>query len=818
MGWWMILAFIGFTVLGEFLRPRIKSDGPQASGLGDFSFPTVDPTRAIPVAFGRVLCKGPNVVWYGDLLVRPIQKRVATSLFTSKLVTTGYRYYLGVQLGICHGTVDQFYSVRFGNDGEKTAVTTTSTVGDHLRVSMGSMGFFEIFTNPNVRMFGDEGGVAGDIDFYYGTTTQDPNDYLEAAIGTPLPGYRSLSYAVMRRCYVGNSPYIKNVAFEIGRFPNQLGLSSGKHIVGLYDANPACALYELVTNPVWGLGRASGEIDVAQWQAVGNTLFDEGMGVSIIFDRQMSARQMADEILRHVDGVIYTDPDTGLLRLVLVRADYDPLTIPVLDQSNVRDVEFSRGSWSELANTVRATYISRADNYTKRPAQSQNLAAVEIMGKVVSRDIEYLGASRASQAQALADRDMKTLSYPLAPLRVYANRKAYGLRPADVFVLNWPRLGFSGMVCRVLNPNYGSLENGEIELDVIEDIFSIASTAFTPPVGTGWTDPVAPVAAPLATRIFEAPFHLIGAGEIRALAAVVRASGGDLGWEAWSDRTGGTDYVLTNTAPTYAPSALLMGAYAQNTSALDVPGFVVDTARDLEDYPATITDDELYAGVNLVLVDDEVMGFGDVTDNLDGTWTIGRVLRGLLDTVPAAHADNARAYFIQPPGAWPVDIGPAYAAPVTIRTKILPFNGSTKLDIATAAAITTALAGRAALPYPPGDVEIGGAAWPTTIPAAGTTVVSWTIRHRVAQFAAGLVVAQDAGDFSAAPEGDYTIEVRVGAVLKRTVTALSAPSWSWTAIMKLADTATAGASVSIRVIPVNGSLVGTYQERLFTMT
>lgn len=40
---------------------------PSPTSLEDFNAPTAEPGRPVPVVFGTVLLKAPNVVWYGDL-------------------------------------------------------------------------------------------------------------------------------------------------------------------------------------------------------------------------------------------------------------------------------------------------------------------------------------------------------------------------------------------------------------------------------------------------------------------------------------------------------------------------------------------------------------------------------------------------------------------------------------------------------------------------------------------------------------------------------------------------------------------------------
>lgn len=818
--WWLTLVlFAVFTAIGEIFRPKLQDGAPQASGLGEFQVPTAEENRAIPVVFGTTLVRGPNVTWYGDLRVVPITKKVKTGLFSSEKITIGYRYFLGMQLALCQGVVDVFRGIRFA---DKIPAYTSATVGDKLQLDMGSTSFnFGTFTfNPNMRLFGgdeQEGGVAGLVDFHYGGSAQAASDYLQAKITANLPAYRSVSYAVLRQCYVGTSPYIKEIAVELSRFPNPLGLTAGKHIIATYDCNPANALYEILTNTEWGCAIPTGLVDLTSFQAAGNTLHGEGLGISLQHATADEAAGLISEIERHIDGVIYTDLSTGIIKLVLARKDYVEASLPVLDETQVSNVKFSRPAWSELANVVRVTYISRADNYTERTVQQMNLAAIQIMGDRVVEDIPFRAFSQAAPTNATTARALKTLSFPLGRLEIAVDRTAWDYPPGKVFKLNWEPLGIVGMICRVSRPEYGLLEDGEITLHAVEDIFAIAATAFTPPGSSGWVDPVGNPAAASQQAMIEAPYHLVGAADRHALTLIARAAGSDVGYEVWSDRAGGTAYAQTNNVNEFTPTGVLTASYAANTAALDATGFTVNAGVDLAQL-ASVSTEERDGGVNLALIDQEIVAFKTVVDNLDGSYTIRDLLRGVLDTVPAAHSSSARVWFLMPPGAGVVDPSNPYGVDGTVTAKALPFNQRGILPIASATQLSLALASRALKPYPPGNVKVDAIAWPTTRVAGVDIVLTWAHRHRVTQAADLKVVAQDAGDYVATPEGDYTVKVFVGAVLKRTVPAIAGTTWTWTAAMQAADSGVPAAVVEIQVIPVSGALTGTLQTRTFTLT
>ncbi len=805
MFWFTLLLFVAFTVAGELLRPKPTYDSPDASSLGDFQVPTAQEGRPIPVVFGTCNVKGSNVVWYGDLRHDAITEKVKTGWFSSTEYTVGYKYYLGVQHAICMGQVDSLVEIRF--DDEKPSYTT-ETLGDKLRLNVDDP---DLFGSDE-----DEGGVSGAIDFYYGTGTQTANDYLESVVGASLPGYRNVCYAVFRQLYVGTSSYIKAPSFIVKRCPNPLEI--GYHDIN-GDANPAWMLYEVLTNTTWGLGLSSGLIDTASFQNAASALNSEGFGLSMVFDSQTEAQNILNEILRHIDGVIYTDPSTGLITLKLARADYIVNDLPVFNTSKVLSCEYSRGSWSETKNVVKINYIDRDDDYSTSVAQQQNLANIQGRGgEVVAETYDFKGLSNSTIANTIAARVLKTVSYPLAKIRIVANRHAWALRPGSVFKLDWVPLGVSGMVCRATRISYGNLHEGKIDIDAVEDIFAIAATAYSAPSGTQWVSPVQSPAPATAQQLVEAPYHLAGGEYRHVMAMAVRGNSQCLGYRVWSDPGGGTNYYQTGDVPVFTPSGTLQSAYlktANGSASLDNVGFIVSPTRDMGLLKSLATDTELNRGGNLLLIDNEIMAWKTVVDNGNGTYTIRDVIRGVLDTVPADHNAGARVWFFAPGFSGLTDAD-GYPSDATVSAKLLPYTSKATLAIGSASQISVATSSRAWKPYPPGKVQVNGVYWPQTL--YGDAVMAWTHRHRVTQAQDQKVVAQDAGNYVATPEGSYTVKVYVGGILKRTYGSLTGAAQTYTATNRTADDADGSKLTKMRIEPVNGAYTGTARELEFYMT
>jgi len=73
--WVYLVLFIISTVLSYVLAPKPADMNAAPASLKDFSVPTAEEGRPIPVVFGTVVIREPNVVWYGDLYARPIKSK-----------------------------------------------------------------------------------------------------------------------------------------------------------------------------------------------------------------------------------------------------------------------------------------------------------------------------------------------------------------------------------------------------------------------------------------------------------------------------------------------------------------------------------------------------------------------------------------------------------------------------------------------------------------------------------------------------------------------------------------------------------------------
>jgi len=780
MGFWFWLIYIAVTLLAHYFQPRPKTDAPQPSSLGDFNLPTAEEGRAIPVAWGTCRIRGPNVTWYGDLVAQAIDRKEKGIV---------YHYSLGMDYVLCLGPVDALIDVRW--DDKPATPYSITTIGDFDRYSFTQLVNWlgtSIFTM--IPLFGGddhEGGIQGNLDFYAGSLTQTANDYLQDQAAVTIPGYRGVCHAVLRRMYLGNSSFLRPISFTVRRCPNQLALTGGhENIAG--DANPAAMIYEILTDTRWGLGLSSGLIDVTSFRAAGDTLYTEALGLSMLVDTAAPASEIIQEILRHVDGVLYADPATGALTLKLARADYTVGSLPVFDESNLESFEIARGGWGETRNNIKIEYVDRAQNFTPRVAQAQDLANIQIQGgQLAVESINFRGLSNAAAAQRVAARALKALSLPPAQIAMVANREAWALRPGSVAVVNWPPLGITGLVFRVTRPRSGSLLDGKIQIDAVPDIFAVDWTGYSPPPGTVWTNPTSAPSALSASRLIEAPYGLIGGEHRRAMTLAARGAGVTLGYEVWSDPAGGTAYAHTADASGSTPSGTLNAAMAIGATSL-----VVLAGVDMWQL-ASVSSADLAAGKNLLLIDDELIAWQTITDNLDGTYTITVIARGVLDTSPRAHSSAARVWFLT--GGSGLTTSADYGADSTVTAKLLPFNSLGTLPIASASQISVGLASRAIRAYVPTAVKLNTVLYPATI--TGELTVSWSHRNRLTAW------TYDNSGATGAKEPGTHYRVKVygeGGGLVHTEDNLTGTSWTYVSATEISESGLGRLNNQVRVV------------------
>jgi hypothetical protein len=725
------VAALVLSVASFFLAPKPPSQRRPLAGLDEFDFPTAEAGREIPVLQGTREIRGPNVVWYGHL-----------ASWRSGGDDQYSHYAIGVHMVICHGPIDEISRIRVE---EKTALSGSLSDGNYY------------IDKP--WLFGGrkkEGGLEGTVGIQMGAVTQTADPYLVARLGNTCPAFRGVVSVILKQMYIGTTSYMKPWAFRCTRVMTtsngQQQWYPAKAAIGP-DMNPAHMIREDLTDAVWGMGYSAQDIDDANFRAVADTLYDEGFGLSLLWSRTEPLEDYISKTLEHIEAVIRVGRVSGQFEIKLLRDDYDPEALLVLDETVVTKVtNYKRPATGELINQVVVTYWN-TERQKDDTASADDIALQAEQQGVVQESVDYPGITNPVLASRVAARDLQALSTPLSSCTVYANRRAAELQVGDPFKLSWPKMGIESVIMRVVNIELGGLTDNQVKITCAQDVFALKSALYTPPAGTEWEEPDNAPQAVQYRHIVEAPYYSLVKNQWAdaqvAIAAAAPTS--DATFAGISSTHGDPGYDDAGDLP-FAPVAVLDADMDEQQTVWPVSDF---EGFGRPDSPALVGSYAV-AGTEVLVVE-------------AATETEVTVGRAAMDTVPVKHLAGERILFSGPytrNDAW------TYAAGQTTSIKLLTNTGQGELDAGLAPVDSVTFDQRAERPYPPANITLNGDYWAADV--HGDINVAWAHRNRVTQGAT--LVDWYAGSITPEVGTTYDIALKQGASVVASVTDVTGTS------------------------------------------
>jgi len=663
----------------------------------------------------------------------------------SKTVTVGYRYYLGLHFGMCHGPVDSVEQIQVG---ERLAWSGNQTASGAISIN-----------SPD--LFGGEskeGGIQGTLDVMMGEPTQGINSYLQAQQGSPQPAYRGLLGLVYRGGLIScNNPYVKPWAARVRRVlkgwhNDQVWYASKASINvggGVTAANPAHIIYECLTNPSWGMGYPTSLIDNSSFQTAADAFFSEGLGLCIMWSQQDSLDNFIQLVLDHAGAVLSQDSGGGYFKLKALRGDYIPASLELYDDQNGKVItleKIERTTYTENVNELAIQYI---DATTGRNASIfvQNLSNVQAQGAVVSQTRQYPGIPNANLAARIGMRDLKATTSGLARITFVANRSAFALVPGDVIQFAWQPAGIVSISLRITRIDYGPLTSGLIRIEGIEDVFGLPATVYADPPPIAWQPPnftpqpaTSFEVAEVTYRDLHAVFGPNAIGSVGPtegyIGAVATRPSNAVSFNYQLQTRSGTAAYTDRELGDWAPTGTLVNGISKTATSI-----TLQAATDI-DVIAVNTLAVLGTGTTAEIV--------QVTAVDLNTYTL-TIKRGCVDTTPKAWAAGTRftSYELHA-AADEIE----YTSGEVISARFVTITGTGKLAEGSAPVATVTMNQRAFRPYPPGLVRFNGQAWPTAL--ENSVAVTWAHRDRLLQV--DQVLDHEAA--SIGPEAGTTYRVR----------------------------------------------------------
>lgn len=448
-------------------KPDTAKTKPQEVNL-----PRTDEGAPVTLIYGRCRVRQPVLAWAG----------------TPSVDTTGpglYRMDLFFVVGIPFpGGTCGFHNVWVGDAklqiDAQPAFTVATVSSSALSTASGSFigDRYEWYDGNAAQEHVNSGGVA--------VTTFGARMLSSGRSADVIPGYRGylsvLLHTLLGSWYVGGQPSLDAYSFEVSSYQ----AAADYPITGTYgqigsDANPINVLWDLLKTKFGKLGLPTTVLDPLSFGIAAVRVYTEGLGYSRAIENAGDGSSYITEILEHVDGVIYEDPADGLLKIKLIRNDYNPATLIEINKTNCIDLVNYNISPAGVPNAVRVVYTDRSTDYQDNSEVAKNPAnAVGQSNQVRWLVKRFPGVTTGAQAYKMAVRELAAECRIIEKCRALVDRTFKDITPGDVVKVTWTGPDIAGRVFRVAAVDRGTLDNPTIGLDLISDYF-YTSQSLPPP-------------------------------------------------------------------------------------------------------------------------------------------------------------------------------------------------------------------------------------------------------------------------------------------------------------------------------------------------
>ncbi|MEB3470167.1 phage tail protein [Pasteurella multocida] len=733
----------------------------------------------------------------------------------SSPVTVGYRYYWDIHSGLGRGPVDEVVELRVD---DKTAYMTTPNeitqsraiyidkpnlfggegtggeggVQGRMEILMGEsdqkrsqmlVNLLKGIYNPSLQAMhfrfrkGRQKQQADEADAFFKNPDIPTVDLPNSELIPAFRGIVSTVYSGLISCY---SAYPKKHSYRVRRthkgwqggvwYPEKCRIvlqNKALNITGLtpeqeeqarqiHAMNPAHILVQCATDSSWGGKKAWADLELDSYQRAADTLYNEGFGLCIRYNRQSSIKEFIQLVLDHIGAVQYDDLQTGKLAIKLLRNDYSPDSLHTFTADNgileVQDDDI--GASDANPNQVIVTYLDPVAN-KEGQAKADNLAAIRMHG-VISKKVDYKGVPTFDLAARLAQRELEMSASGLMRLKVIFDMRGSQIKPGDVYKLRLPEREIEGVIFRVGGIRNGNQE-GTFEVTMIQDIFGLSSANYSTKPSESLH--IAPdySAKPIdiaKSRLFELPYHLYPILLSEADLAYLKPTDCRIGSLAVSPSQLTLHYDLLVSAG---------GNYVDNADAPFTSSVILQEDLGKYDTQLKFAVDGDYSGLadaHALLLGDEIVKIESVNFT-NHTITIGR---GCADTLPQVHHEGERAWcYLLGFGA---DETP-YLPNETLKAKLISHTAQNVLEEAKAPELNLTTIQRWSRPYPPANFRVDGVLTDRILDASAFTL-SWAYRDRVIQ--ADSLIPHHQASTVLGENVEYEIQLLDGQQVVRTIT------------------------------------------------
>lgn len=601
--------FIASALLSYALyKPNIKQPTMKASGLEDFNITRASEGSPYPIVFGKVKISG-NILWYGNLLTKKQKSDSGGKGGGGGETTTGYHYYLDCWQSLCMGPA--------------------RVVGIYKENKQ----FITSELNPTWSgVMADEGDGRQTTTMTINKGNGVSNFTIALTYFSPLKNICSIH---MRKCFCGSGTTFPTFHFVIQcDYPTWWSNPST-------GWNPANAIYFILTDA----GVSGADIDSASFNSSATYWYNKGYGINMVIGSQGKVRESIEKILAPLGGFYF---ESGGKHYLNPGDPYEAAYGTITD--DFRKFVISRRSWEDTVNDLKATFTQESKDFTERTSVVQNSASINMLGKIYTKTYDLTLFNNLATTQKRMGELIKSESYPYAEVEFTTDLAYMNLTEGRIVNLTKSDLGITNMSVRVVKKSLENIDSNEIVFSGVQ----VAETLFDDKwvnVGTGSDNWVREVQNPVnltKLRIMEVPrTSLTDMPTVMILAA--RETEYEIEFLLYYTPDG-NNYTLVKRFSAFSMYATLKAAYSANTYDIDdsSEGMLIQYYKSTYEVDS-LSRSGLFSTDRFLIVDNEIMKFQTVTLNEDGTARLTGVIRGVLNTVKAAHSLNAAVWIVDDP-------------------------------------------------------------------------------------------------------------------------------------------------------------------------
>jgi len=591
------LAIAGIGVGIAFSQQQsLENDSLSPTAEEDFQVTLAKENTSIPIIYGRVRLRIPNIIFWGNLKTVEIKakKQGKGGGAAQAGGSGGFKYFADVWKSLCH-------------------------------VPSGSMALNKYYVADR-----EETINASSIDFNDGTDNSFPED--EAGVSSNRLPF--VSHVFFNQWFMGeNIRQMPNVDVVLTRtLPtdiNNANMANG--------SNPAAIIYDILIVQ----GALPSEIDLSSFNQAADYFFSKGYGLNFIFDRKQPALASINKILSQVDGSLTYDSQA---RFKLRAYQDNDTSDHILDKDDFVDFIIENPSFHKTHNVFTGTYIDETLDFTTKVVARKNEANIDTVGFRRNKEINLKGFRDLSSASKRLAEILKRESFPRKIIKFKTGWKFSSIVVGDVVSISHVDYGFSSVEFRVNSVDQAKIDEGVITFKatlMIETLFD--DTFFNAGDSTPSTVDTTPIAFS-KVRYFELPFNRLTLGKVSLLMLVSREKLIEIGFKLISSNTLTGDYFDTGFFRTFSLNATLISTIPNSNHTLDDDTEI--TITPYKDDPEFLDFDnriDLFSIPRFAIIDDEIIGFQHVQTS-GSNLVLSGLVRGVLNTPISSHSISSEIW------------------------------------------------------------------------------------------------------------------------------------------------------------------------------